>query len=77
MWFPTKAALDRALLLRILQQHDRESASSGEMREDSAPAPDPTMVYSMLTDCHRQLVTISRGIWLLAFVVSFVCLARQ
>lgn len=71
MWFPTKAAMDRALLIRILERHDakarvkddREVAANADIGEGPA---DLTMIYSMLTDCHRQLVTISRGLWLLA-----------
>lgn len=76
MWFPTRAALDRALLLRILQPMDRENEPSAERRDSATPVPDPTMIYSMLTDCHRQLVTISRGVWLLVFIAALLCFRR-
>jgi hypothetical protein len=77
MLFPTKAAMDRALLIRILERHeakvigkdDREFAANADNGEDPTNL---TMIYSMLTDCHRQLVIISRGLWLLAALGLFV-----
>lgn len=76
MWFPTKAAMDRAALLRILERHETQmrGPSDGQNagRADPGEEPDLTMVYSMMTDCHRQLVTVSRGVWALVAAVLLV-----
>lgn len=77
MWTPTKAAMDRALITRMLQRHDAWPASDpGAAPSEPAGAsdfetPDLPMVYSMITDCHRQLVTISRGVWVAAAIGLF------
>lgn len=77
MWTPTKAAMDRALITRMLQRHDARLAgdtSAAPSEPAAAPefeTPDLPMVYSMITDCHRQLVTISRGVWVLAAIGLF------
>lgn len=75
MLFPTKAAMDRASLLRILEDHDAASTAKGG--PTGAPPelqsrPNLGMVYSMLTDCHRQAVTVSRGVWALVAIGVFV-----
>ena len=75
MWFPTKSAMDRAMLLRILEDHDAASAAKGGPIGDAAELqsrPNLGMVYSMLTDCHRQAVTVSRGVWALVAISVFV-----
>lgn len=77
MFFPTRAAMDRALLLRILEGHEANVVPAGEQGNErasvdlSAP-PNLGMVYSMLTDCHRQAVTVSRGVWALVLVCLLV-----
>ena len=75
MLFPTKAAMDRAMLLRILEDHDALSAAKGGSKEGTPELqsrPNLGMVYSMLTDCHRQAVTVSRGVWALVAIGVFV-----
>lgn len=76
MWFPTKAAMDRAALLRILERHETQVRGSNDGLNAGCTNPgeelDLTMVYSMMTDCHRQLVTVSRGVWALVAAVLLV-----
>lgn len=77
MWFPTKAAMDRAALLRILERHETQAKGSGHSQDaaNSNPGEGPTdlsMVYSMQIDCHRQLVNISRGLWFVAAIGLFL-----
>ena len=53
--------MDRALLLLILEDHDALSAAKGGSKDDAPELqsrPNLGMVYSMLTDCHRQAVTV-------------------
>ncbi len=75
MWFPTKSAMDRAILLRILEDHDAASAAKDEPMRTAPELQGRAnlgMVYSMLTDCHRQAVTVSRGVWALVVIGMFV-----
>lgn len=74
MWQPTKSAHNKAVLLSILDSHEAGQRSGRDDAEDAesglAKAPSVTMIYSMLTDCHSQLVIISRGVWLLAAIAA-------
>lgn len=71
MLFPTQKAMQKAGELQY--GAFSEGTESETLADERAVAvatvhtrQDLVLVYSMLTDCHRQLVTISRGVWVLA-----------
>lgn len=79
MLFPTREANERAGAL----QH--KSFSEGyESQTDASPhavaiatvhaRQDLVLVYSLLVDCHRQSVKISRGVWALVVVGTLLLL---
>jgi len=74
MWRPTKSAHNKAVLLSILDSHEagQQAGQNGSEEGESALAKPPsiTMIYSMLTDCHAQLVLISRAVWLLVALAA-------
>ena len=80
MLFPTKKAIASAGALQRLVSPDSDSNFIAS-EDDAAIATvlgrkDLVLIYSMLTDSHRQLVTISRGVWLAVFVLILI-LANQ
>ena len=80
MLFPTRDAIARAM---DLQYRTRVSEGDSDTLVDDRAVSiatihgrqDLVLIYSMLTDQHRQLVTISRGVWVLA-LIGLALLAR-
>lgn len=84
MLFPTRKAMAAGEALKeAVASHETIQALSepNYSADDLAVAAmhsrqDIIGIYSMLTDSHRQLVAISRGVWLAAFVLILI-LANQ
>lgn len=73
MLFPTQEALKRAgnLSARAIGEA-YETTTTADEREVAVSIvhgrQDQVGIYSLLTDCHRQAVTISRGVWALVAI---------
>lgn len=73
MFFPTRDAMARAGALQ--QGSFSEAFDSRTEADEHAVAiatvhtrQDVVLIYSMLVDCHRQGVNVSRGVWALVVV---------
>ena len=80
MFFPTRDAMARAGTLQ--RGSFSEAFDSDTVADEHAVAiatvharQDLVLIYSMLVDCHRQTVNVSRGVWALV-VVALLILAR-
>ena len=77
---PTGDAIKRATHLQMGSLN--EGVESKTLADERAVAvatvhtrQDLILIYSMLVDCHRQAVTISRGVWALV-VIGLLVAAR-
>lgn len=80
MFFPTRDAVERATQLQFGSfSEGMESRTPAEERDVAVAIvhtrQDVVLIYSMLVDCHRQSVNISRGVWAVA-VIGLLILAR-
>lgn len=80
MFFPTKKANAAASALQWTVIRDEYDSTTTASERDVAVATvhgrqDLVLIYSMLTDNHRQLVTVSRGVWVAVFFL-FLILAK-
>ena len=80
MFFPTRDAMERASRLQFGSFSEGvESRTSAEERDVAVAIvhtrQDVVLIYSMLVDCHRQSVNISRGVWAVA-VIGLLILAH-
>lgn len=80
MFFPTQEAIARATALQ--RGSFSEAYTSDTPADEHAVAiatvharQDIVLIYSMLLDCHRQSVNVSRGVWSLV-IVALLILAR-
>jgi len=80
MLFPTRKAMAAGIALKeAIADHETIQALSepNYSADDLAVATvhsrqDIIGIYSMLVDSHRQLVTISRGVWAAVFVLILI-----
>ena len=80
MFFPTREAIERAAALQRGSFNEGDESHTEANERDVAVATvharqDIVLIYSMLVDCHRQAVTVSRGVWALA-LIGLLILAR-
>jgi hypothetical protein len=77
MFFPTRDAQRRAGALQLGSFNEAwESRTQADERAVAVATvhtrQDIVLIYSMLVDCHRQSVTISRGVWALVVVGALI-----
>lgn len=77
MFFPTQEAMARAGTLQGMSRS--EGFDSDTHADERAVAvavvhtrQDVVLLYSMLVDCHRQSVNISRGVWALVAIGALI-----
>lgn len=80
MFFPTREAMARAAALQSMSLSEGyESRTEADERAVAVAVvhtrQDVVLLYSMLVDCHRQSVNVSRGVWALV-IVGLMILAR-
>lgn len=80
MLFPTQEATSRAdwVSRQTIKEWSDSDTPSDEHTVGVATVhmrQDIVLIYSMLVDCHRQSVNISRGVWAVA-VIGLLILVR-